>query len=161
VGVVEKGPEDASGLKGEHGVDAAEAFGPGATQEFVQYRFCLVVEGVSSGDNVRFAVCHQLAEEGVAEIAGRFLQGFMEGGGSGGCVRAMEVEGQIVGCCEVSDEGRVLVGGFPNAVMNVHHGECDSQGRPLVEQAPEESYGVGAPGDRYGDPMPRMEEMFP
>ena len=50
VGVFEKGPQDASRIKDEHGVDAAEAFRPGAAQEFVQHRFRLVVQGVG-GDN--------------------------------------------------------------------------------------------------------------
>jgi len=45
--------------------------------------------------------------------------------------------------------------------MDVHHGECEAQGRPLIKQAPEQGYGVGTPGDRYGDPLTGMEEMVP
>jgi hypothetical protein len=101
----------------------------------VQHCFCLIVQGVSGGDRVRFAVCHQLAEERVAEIAGSFLQGFMEGGGSGGGVCAVEMEGQVVGGGQPAYKSCVFVCRFPDAVMNVHHGECEAQGRPLIEQA--------------------------
>jgi hypothetical protein len=45
--------------------------------------------------------------------------------------------------------------------MNVHHGECEAQVRPLIEQAAEQGHGVGAPGDRDGDPLPGMEEVVP
>jgi hypothetical protein len=142
-------------------MDAAEAFGPGATQEFVQHSFRLVVQGVGGGDRVRFPLCHQLAEEGVAKIAGSFLQGFMEGGGSGGRVRATQMEGQIVCSGQPAYKSCVFVSSFADAVMDVHHGECKAQGRPLIEQAPEQGYGVGTPGDRYGDPLTGMEEMVP
>jgi hypothetical protein len=45
--------------------------------------------------------------------------------------------------------------------MNVHYRECNARVWPLIEQAPEQSYGVGAPGDRNGDPLPGVEEMVP
>ena len=108
-------------------MDAAQALCPGAAQQFVQHGFRLVVQGVGGGDRIRFAVCHQLAKEGVAEIAGRLLQGFVEGGGGGGRVRAMEMEGQIVGSGQPADKGGVVFGrGFADAVMDVHHGEHDA-----------------------------------
>ena len=106
-----------------------------------------------------FAVCHQLAEKGVAKIAGGLLQGFMEGRGGGGCIRAMQMEGQVIGGGQLAYKGCVFVGGFPDAVVHVHHGKCDAQLRPLLEQAPEQSHGVGAPGDRYGDPLSGTKEI--
>ena len=52
VGVLEEGPQDAPGLDGEHGMDAAQPLGPGAAQEFMQHRLRLVVQGVGGGDCV-------------------------------------------------------------------------------------------------------------
>jgi hypothetical protein len=42
-------------------------------------------------------------------------------------------------------------------MVNMDHGECDAQGRAIIEQAAEQGYGVGTPGDRYSDPLTGME----
>jgi hypothetical protein len=71
------------------------------------------------------------------------------------------VKGQVMGGGQPAYKGRVFVSCFPDAMVNVHHGKCDAQLRPLLEQAPEQSYGVGAPGDRDGDPLTGTKEMVP
>jgi hypothetical protein len=71
------------------------------------------------------------------------------------------MEWQVVGSCKIGNKGCVFFSSIPDAVMNVHHGECYSQGCPLIEEAAEKSYGVGSPGDRYSDPLPGMEEVVP
>ncbi len=45
-----------------------------------------------------------------------------------------------------------------NAVMDVDHGKHDAQLVPLLEQAAQQGYGVGAPGDRDGDPLAGTKE---
>jgi hypothetical protein len=78
-------------------MDAAQPLGPGSAQKFVQHRLRLVVQGVRGGHGVRLPAGHQLPEEGIAKVAGGLLQGLMEGSGGGGCIRAMQVEWQVMG----------------------------------------------------------------
>ncbi len=54
------------------------------------------------------AIHHQLPEEGIAKIAGGFLQGFVEGGGSRGCVGSMEMEWQVMGCGQPGNKSGVF-----------------------------------------------------
>ena len=105
------------------------------------------------------AVRHQLAEEGVAEVAGSLLQGLMQRRGGGRCVCAMEVKCQVMGCGQPANKCRVFRGSLADAVMYVDHGKYDAELVALLEQAPQQGHGVGTAGDRDGDPLTGMEEI--
>ena len=78
VAIFEEGPQDAAGLNCKHRVDAAQALGPGSTQELVQHGLRLVVQSMRGGDRVHLAIHNQLPEERISKITGGFLQGFVE-----------------------------------------------------------------------------------
>ncbi len=156
--IVQEGSQDASGVKRKHGVDAAQAFGPGPAQEFVQHRLRLVVQGMRSRNCVHQSVHHQLPEERIAKVAGCLLQSFMEVSGGGGCIGAMQVKRKIVGLGQAANKRGVFFGGFAYAVMDVNHGKYDPQFRPLFQHAPQQSHGVGAARDCDCDPLPGTKE---
>ena len=60
-------------------MNAGEAFGPCAAEEFGEDGLGLVIEGVSGDEGVKGDVAEKLAEPGVAKAAG----GAFEGVGSG------------------------------------------------------------------------------
>ena len=147
------------GSIGEHGMDAAQPLGPGAAQQFVQHRLRLVVQGVRGGHRVRLPVRHQLPEKGVAKVAGGLLQGLMQGCRGRGSIRAMQMEWQVMGCGQAGNKCRVFVGGSStNAVVHVDHGKHDAQRVPFLEQAAQQGHGIGAAGDRDGNPLAGMKE---
>src|ERR1700733_3969989 len=61
----EHGAKNAAFGKIDGWMDAGEAFGPRAAQEFSQDRFRLVVEGVGGGYGVKLMSDHELAKPGV------------------------------------------------------------------------------------------------
>jgi hypothetical protein len=63
---VEKRPENRAFRKVENGVNAGEAFGPCAAEEFGQHGLGLVVDSVGRGDGVEGNFAEQLAKPGVA-----------------------------------------------------------------------------------------------
>ena len=108
----------------DHGVDAGDAFGPGAAQELGQHGFGLIVERVGGGDGIERGLRQEPAEPGVAETAGGFFDGF--GGlagefcGFGGGGDAVVVKGQSEAGGEGSHEVHIGVGfGSAQAVMEV------------------------------------------
>ena len=104
-------------------MNTTQPLGPSAAQQFVQDRLGLVVEGVRGGDGVRVASRDQFPEKRVAKVAGGLLQGFMEGRSGSGCIHAMQMERQAVGCGEAAHKDRVFLGGdATNTVMDVGDG---------------------------------------
>src|ERR1700722_18491108 len=103
---------------------------------------------------VDLALRNQLPEEAIAKIAGGFLQGFVESGGSGRGVGAMEVKRQVVGRGQTGYKCSVVLSGLADAVVDVDYRNDDAKLRPLLEQTPQQGDGVGAPGDRDSDPLP-------
>lgn len=146
----------AGNVDAEDGVDAAEAFGPGATEELHEDGFGLVVQGVGGEDGVGLAGAEEGGEEGVAEGAGGFFEGFAGGAGVGGDVDVVGMEGDGEGGAEVGDEVEVGVGfGAAEAMVEVGGGEADAEGGGAgldggVEGA-EEGDGVGSAGDGDAD----------
>jgi ribosomal protein S18 acetylase RimI-like enzyme len=125
----------------------------------MQHRLRLVVEGVRSGNGIRVATRDQFAKECITKIAGGLLQGFMEGGCGGGGIHAMEMERQAMGCGQAGYKGRVLVGcGSTNTVVNVGDGKHDAQRLAFLEQAAEQSHGVGPTGDCDSNPLTGTKE---
>ena len=96
----EEGSKDAAFWVIHHGVDTGESLGPRATEEFAEYCFCLVVEGVGCRYGIDYAVGHELAEPGVAETAGGFFDGFAMLGGFGSGIDLMGVKDEAKGACE-------------------------------------------------------------
>ena len=156
----EQGAKDASlgaagDGDGDDGMDAAQAFGPGAAEELEEDGLGLVVGGVRGEDCVCVAGPEEVVEGAVAEGAGGFFQGFAGGDDVGGDVGAVEVEGDVELSAEVGDKGLVDVGFVASdAVVDVDGGESDAQGGfgsgvGGVEGA-EEGDGVGSAGDGDG-----------
>ena len=64
-----------------------------------------------------------------------------------------------MGCGQAAHECCVFLGsGSTNSVMNVGDGKHDAQLVALLEQAAEQSHGVGAPGDSDGNPLAGTKE---
>ena len=85
----------------------------------------------------------------------------MQGGRGGWSIGAMKMEWQVVGCGQAANKCGVFFGcGSADAVVDVDHGKHDAQRVALLEQAPEQGHGVGAPGDRDGDPLARTKESL-
>ena len=142
----------------EDGVDAAEAFGPGAPEELHEDGFGLVVEGVGGENGIGLAALQEGGEEGVAEGAGGFFEGFTGGAGVGGDVDVAGMKGDSEGGAQVGDEVEVGVGfGAAEAVVEVGCGEADAErgGAGLIGgvEGAEEGYRVGAAGDGDADAM--------
>ena len=157
----EEGAEDAprgfAGERdGEEGGDAAEALGPGAAKELHEDGLGLVVHGVGGEDDVGLAALEEAMEDLVTEVARGVFEAFAGGGGAGGYVDAVGVEGEVEVGAEVSDEGLVGVGlGAAEAVVDVDGGEADAEvgvrrGVGGVEGA-EEGDGVCSAGDGGAD----------
>ena len=158
---VEEGAEDLSLLQSDDGVDGAEAFGPGAAEEFHEDGFGLVVEGVGGEDAVGVAGGEEGGEEFVACVAGGFFDGLgiSRGAGvgdAGGDVGVVEVEGDVEADAEVFDELLVGVGFFAaEVVVDVDGGEADAEGVAGGGvggvEGEEKSDGVGTAGDGDAD----------
>ena len=69
----------------------------------------------------------------------------MKGGRGGGCIGAMQVKWQVMGRGQAGNKCSVFFGGFADAVVHVDHGKYDAQRGPLLEQAPQQGHGIGAP----------------
>ena len=117
----EERAEDAALGKIDDGVDAGEAFGPCAAQEFAEDGFSLVAKGVGGGYGVEMALGHELAKPLVTEAAGGFFDGLVLLAGFvvqrgfvllacfGGGVNLMRVEGEVEGLGQLSGELLVSV----------------------------------------------------
>jgi ribosomal protein S18 acetylase RimI-like enzyme len=157
--VLQEGPEDAPGLGNQDGMDTAQPLSPGTPKQFVQDRLRLVIEGVRGGDSVRLASRYQFPKKSIAKVTGGLLQGFMEGGRGGRGIRAMQVEWQAVSCGEAGNKCLVFVGsGSSNPVVNVDDGKHDTQRVALLDQAAEQSHGVGPTGDCGSNPLAGTKE---
>ena len=130
----EKGAEDTAGrfagdMDCDDGVDAAEAFGPGSTEEFEEDGLGLVVHGVRGEDGIGLAGAEEGVEDLVTERAGGCFDGLAGGAGMSGDVHLVNVEGDAETGAEVLNESLVGVGfGATDAVMDMHRGETDSEG---------------------------------
>ena len=130
----EKGAQDAAfGLSGdgdgEDGVNASEAFGPGAAKELHKNGLGLVVHGVGGDDRVGFAALKECPEDLVAGVAGGLFEGFAMGGGAGGNIYVAKVERNAQTAAKLFNEALIGVGFFAaNAVVDVDGGESDAHG---------------------------------
>lgn len=140
----------------QRGMDAGQAFRPCAAQEFGDYGFGLVVEGVGGGDGIEGSAGEELAEPRVAQAAGGLFDGLGglagAGGGFGGGIDARGVKGQTELLGEVADEGQIGVG-FLSAQTMVQMGDVQGEAKfpALLMEGAEESDGVCAAGDGYGE----------
>ena len=163
----EKRAKDAAGWAagdgdGDDRVDAAEALGPGAAEELEEDGLGLVVHGVGCEDGVGLAGAEEVMKDLIANRTGGLFEGFSGGGGAGGDVGGVEVEGDVQGAAELLDEALVGVGfGAADAVVDVDGGEADTEGGLWAGvggvDGAEEGDGVCATGEGGADALAGVE----
>jgi hypothetical protein len=151
-----EGAEDFAFWQGNDGVDGAEAFSPGAAEEFHEDGLGLVIEGVGGEDAVDVAGGEEVGEEVVPGIAGGFLDAFACGGDAFGDVGVVEVEGDAEADAEILDELLISVGFFAaEVVVDVDSGEAYAErvvfGGVGGVEGEEEGDGVCTTGDGDAD----------
>jgi hypothetical protein len=153
---IEEGAEDFAFWQSNGGVDGAEAFGPGAAEEFHEDGLGLVVESVGGGDAIGVAGGKEGSEEVVAGIAGGLLYAFGCGCDAFRDVGVVEVDGNVESDAEILDELLVGIGFFAaEVVVDVDSGEAYAErvagsGVGGVE-GEEEGDGVCTAGDGDAD----------
>ena len=145
--------------KSDDRMDAGEAFGPGAAEEFAEDGFGLIVQGVGGGDGVQTTRGQELSEPGVAQAASGFFDGFalLAGFRSGIDVAGVELETQRRG--EFS--GEILVGvrvGSAQPVMEMGGVEDEAEFAGARREGACEGDGIGAAGEANGETQAGADE---
>jgi hypothetical protein len=157
--------EDAAFWKLNDGMDAGEALGPSAAQEFAEYGFGLIVEGMSRGYGVDLAGCHEFAKPGVAKAAGGFLDCFsrlarfpmQSSFGSG--IDLARVKWNAERGCEIGSELLIEIGVLATqAVVEMRGVQDDSQFPGLGCEPTGKSYGIRSAGEADGQAQARLKQ---
>jgi ribosomal protein S18 acetylase RimI-like enzyme len=150
--------EDAALGKFNDWMNAAQAFGPGAAQEFSKNRLGLVVESVGGGDCIERCCEEKLAKPLVPEAARGFFNRLACLGGCGRNVDAGFVEGDFELRREAADEVEVGIGlGAAEAVMQMRGVQHQPQLPGLLVKRAQQRHRIRAAGKADGDPQPRIK----
>jgi hypothetical protein len=143
------------------GMNAGEAGESGAAEDVGENGLGLIIGGMSDGDVHGVAIGDELTEEGVAGSAGSVFEIGFVALRLDSNVRVGDAEGQFVFGGELGHEVFVCVGGTAAELMvEVCDAEDDAELCAKFEEQVQESNGIGAAGDGYGDAVARVNEML-
>ncbi len=127
---------------------STQTFGPGTAEQLLQNSFSLVIEGVRGRNGVQLPLLEQVVKEGIAEIAGGFLDSLVVLLNTRWNIDLPEVEWQLVCGRQRLNEIAIVVGFHTTqAMVNMNDGKHEPESLPTSQQSEQECDRVGASGD--------------
>ncbi len=155
---IQQRADDGAGGEVEYRRDSAKSLGPCASQKLLQDSLGLVIERMRGRDRVHGFGLQQRLECSIAKMPRCFFHRFMPGSSVDRGIDASTEDLQTTGLRQRLDKSLVpICFRAANAVMNVDDREHQSQGVTAFQQGKQKRDRIGATGDSYSKPLPRIQ----